>query len=227
MLDLSKYSRFSARILMISCFFFAALASAQTTEVSTRLSTENPRLNDRFLIRISEPHWAIFSEINIEALIRVSDHIAVGPTFGYMAGNDSIHKAGNAYDYYAFEDRNYRLQYGVKGSYHFNHVNESGAYISAFARKADTRVEREVDSDFTGLIGSRNGSSQFTEYIYGATAGYQWQIKRMRVHVGGGYQLYDSPETITVNYSDGSIARLIDKGNDGTLVIDGGIGLTF
>lgn len=225
--------KFFARLLIVALTltpFSLTFAAETEAGVSSAKFTDdsNPRLQDRFLVRISEPHWLTYSEVNIEALVRIGSHFAVGPTFGYMNGDDSIHWAGKTYDYYAYNDENTRIQYGVKAAYYFNHVNATGGYVSAFGRQAETTVKRTTNEDYVSLLGNETGKAEFSEFIYGATGGYQWQIGRMRVHVGGGYQFYNSPGSVTVKY-DGSndVARVADEPEKSSIVIDGGIGLTF
>ena len=69
--------------------------------MNKREGTPHLEDKDNYVIRLNEAHWFFAREINVEGLMRIGRHFAVGSTFGYMFGGNGIYRgaevAGNSF----------------------------------------------------------------------------------------------------------------------------------
>ena len=219
----------SLRIFAFLLSFVASAAFANdatvvvNTQTKKKVKKEDLKNIDNIVnIRLVEPHTINNSEFKMDILFKVGKHFALGPSIAYMNGANGIHAGGARYDLAFYTNRTNRTQLGARGIYYFNHVNMNSTYISTHARAATTEITSSFD------INPAQATSKFNSTIAGATAGYQWSIGRIRAFVGGGFERHILPDTIDLNYNDGTQTAFVLKDENATaLIIDGGIGVTF
>ena len=162
----------------------------------------------RFYVR-AEPLWLLLTEAVVDLQVRVGQHFSVGPILSYMHNGSGIYYKGHVADRFVYEDTTQRTGYGVKGAWYLRGVNRNSLYVSLSFQHIDAKVKATEDDFWLFADGEdfnlkNEQSSQFSENVSILGVGYQWATNsRLRMNVGGGISVYDSPDSIKIVADNG------------------------
>ncbi len=207
-----------------------ASTSAWSAEVPTAATTEpmvraefKPKEN-KFSLRI-DPLMLLLGEVNADFQIRLTDHLSLGPTVGYMGSGDGVYYGSLVSRRVFFNDKTDRRSIGAKAVYYFNGFSRHSPYAGVSAKSSRSIVTGESRS--TLFDPGLTSKGEFSETLGAAIGGYQWVWQSFVLNAGAGFGYYSHAEKFALNYSDGAFSTYSISGPPLSFLMDVGMGFTF